>query len=116
MIFKLRGRDKDQIMAALRAKRTAEGTGSAPKSAKRALVPPLEEKVIPLSASLEYFWAAGDELETLRFTLTAPDVDAIPVKQLGEPAFGVARPGFIPQMSAAYAAVTRAALAQALGE
>jgi hypothetical protein len=43
-------------------------------------------------------------------------VDAVLVKRLGEPAFRTARPSFMVQMSAAYAAVTRAALAQALEE
>jgi len=116
LIFKLRGRDKDKIVAALRARRTVEGNEPASRSAKHAPAPPPTEKVTPLSASLEHFWAAGDELETLRFTLAAPEVDAVPVKRLGAPAFRAARLSFIVQMSAAYAAVTRAALAQALEE
>ena len=44
------------------------------------------------------------------------DLDAVPVKRVGAPPFRAARLSFIVQMSAAYAAVTRAALAQALEE
>ena len=111
LIFKLRGWDKDQLLAALRAQRTGAAPPPAARAAKRAPALAPAEKVTPLAASLERFWAAGDELHTLRFPLAAPAVAAVPVKQLGPPPFWVARTSFSDQLSATYTAVTQAALA-----
>jgi uncharacterized Zn finger protein len=116
LIFQLRGRTKAQIIAALRARRTAGGAEPERKRSARARQAEPEERVIPLAESLQQFWAAGDELEMLRFTIATPEVEAAPVKQLGEPPFWPGQPGFLAQMSRAYAAITREALASALGE
>lgn len=116
LIFQLRGRTKEQIIAALRTRRSAGGAKPERKRSARARETEPEEHVVPLAESLEHFWAAGDELETLRFTIAAPEVEAAPVKQLGEPPFWPGQPGFLAQMSRAYAAITREALALALGE
>jgi hypothetical protein len=72
------------------------------------------EKVPPLADCLASFWAAGAELEALRFSLAAPEVDAAAVKQLGEPAFWSAPGQFSARLSQAYAAITRASLKRAL--
>ncbi len=118
LIFKLRGRDKEQIIAALRTRRTAGVAGPAAKSKASRGAPASQpaEKAAPLAESLGDFWVAGDELESLRLTLAAPEIEAAPVKRLGEPPFWSARPGFVERMSAAYTVVTQEALALALGE
>ncbi len=118
LLFRLRGRTKDQIIAALRALRTgpepaAAATGRKPRSAAK---PPAAERAAPLSASLETFWTAGVALPALRFTLAAPEVEAAAVKRLGEPPFWSGAPSFGVEMGQAYAVVTRAALNLALGE
>jgi uncharacterized Zn finger protein len=118
LLFGLRGRSKNQIIAALRALRTGPERPSATRAKRQPRRPaaePAAERVVPLSQSLESFWTAGDALETLRFTLSAPDVEAAAVKQLGEPPFWSGTPSFVSEMSQAYGAVTRAALALALG-
>jgi uncharacterized Zn finger protein len=111
-----RGRTKAQIMAALRVARAAGEVEPAPvkKRTERKAQP--AEKVKPLAECLDTFWAASDELETLRFAIAAPPVEAAPVKRLGEPAFWKGRPGLLPQMETAYRAITDAALALTLGD
>jgi len=116
LIFKLRGWDKAKLLAALRAQRMGADPAPVSRAAKRAaantrLTAPPAEKAAPLAASLTHFWAAGDDLSALAFTLAAPEVAAVPVKQLGAPPFWIARTSFSDQMSAAYTAVTQAALA-----
>lgn len=116
LLFRLRGREKGEIITALRARRTAEVAGSAEKPRKQAPAKGPVEKVTPLSDSLDRFWMAAEELENLRVTFTAPEVDAAPVKRLGEPEFWMPRGDFLPRLSRAYAAVTRAAVEQVRGE
>ena len=116
LIFRLRGREKGEIISGLRARRTAEVDGLAEKSRKRAPTKVPVEKVTPLSASLDRFWMAAEDLEDLRLAFTAPEVDAAPVKRLGEPEFWMPRGDFLPRLSRAYAAVTRAAVEQVMGE
>jgi len=116
LLFRLRGREKGEIISGLRARRTAEVDGLAEKSRKRAPTKVPVEKVMPLSASLDRFWMVAEDLEDLRLAFTAPEVDAAPVKRLGEPEFWMPRGDFLPRLSRAYAAVTRAAVEQVMGE
>jgi uncharacterized Zn finger protein len=114
LIFQLRGRAKAQIVAALRAARAAGAAepARAGKCAGRKDQPAAKGK--PLAGCLDTFWEAGDELETLRFVVTAPPVEAAPVKRLGEPPFWQDRPGLLPQMETVYRAITKAARTLAL--
>jgi len=118
VLFQLRGRPKDQILSALRTQRTVAAQPARKKRAPRTQSPQAApvETLKPLAESLEHFWEAGAGIEGLRFSLAAPEVQAAPVKQLGEPAFWQGRPKLIEQFDAAYAAITRTALRQALGE
>jgi len=113
LIFGLRGQSKDQIMATLRARRVAgEETGAAQAWAEARI----EETPVPLEECLEHFWEAGEGLDKLRFSISAPALDAAPVKRLGVPAFWDAKLDFVELMSQAYAAVTQTALQVAFGE
>lgn len=116
LLFRLRGREKGEIITALRARRTADVAGPAEKSRNRVPATVPVEKVTLLSDSLDRFWMAAEELENLRLAFTAPEVDAAPVKRLGEPEFWMPRGDFLPRLSRAYAAVTRAAVEQVMGE
>jgi uncharacterized Zn finger protein len=117
VLFQLRGRTKDQIISALRARRTA---GAEPAPAKREPGQRLRrharvEPIVHLADSLEHFWEAGPEIDELRFSIAAPEVEAAPVKQLGEPSFWKGQTPFLEHLGAAYAAATQAALNKALG-
>ncbi len=119
LLFRLRGRTKDQIIAALRALRVGPehpAAASAGRKPRSQLKKPATERVVPLSKCLETFWAPSDELEALRLMLAAPEVEAAAVKRLGEPPFWSGSPGFIVEMGQAYVAVTREALNLARGE
>ena len=119
LLLRLRGRTRQQITAALSARRTA-GLNAEPaapgrrKAVKRAARP--AEKFVPLARRLDDFWSAGDDLERLRFTIQAPPVEAAPIKRLGEPPFWASQPPFIDTFAPAYTAITRAALAETLGD
>jgi uncharacterized Zn finger protein len=119
LIFQLRGRSKAQIIAALRAERSARFAAEpepnrAPKASQSKPKP--TERVAPLADSLEMFWTAPGELESLRFTLAPAPVDAAPVKRLGEPPFWRGRPALLPQLETAYRAIGEAALRLGRGE
>jgi hypothetical protein len=49
-----------------------------------------------------------------RFSVSAPPVDAAPVKRLGEPPFRLSRPGFLPEMETIYRAIAASAMALTL--
>src|SRR5262245_35505095 len=115
LIFELRGRNKDQIIKMLRARRAG---GAADTAAQPAEAPPQEEHVPPLETELAHFWLSenGEQaLQELHFQVVAPQLDAAPVKRLGAPPFWSGKPPFVELMSQAYAAITRAALDLALG-
>jgi uncharacterized Zn finger protein len=116
LIFHLRGRTRPQIMAALRAARVAGAAKPAPagKRAARKAQPAVKAK--PLSECLDTFWVAGDELETLRFVIAAPPVEAAPIKRLGEPPFWQDSPRLLPRMESVYRAITKAAMTLTLGK
>ena len=116
LIFQLRGRSKAQIIGALRAARSAAEPESNQAPQRSLAKPQPAERVAPLAESLETFWAAPAELESLRFTFTPAPVDAAPVKRLGEPPFWQSRPALLPQMETAYRAIAEAAIRLGRGE
>lgn len=116
LIFQLRGRDKEQIMASLRARRAA---GDATAQEQNALALPAPETVVPLEQCLEHFWERDDEAtdtQPARFAIAASPLDAAPIKRLGSPPFWSGQPSFVTLMSQAYAQIAKAALDVAFGE
>jgi len=115
LLFKLRGRNKEQVIVALRARRSVAavaeakadyGAESAPDG------PPLAERLVG-------FWQAGPELASFRVKIAAPVVSLPLLKRLGPPP-GEAGPhgagssaSAVERLSAAYTAITAAALAKA---
>jgi uncharacterized Zn finger protein len=105
MIFRLRGRTQEQILAALRAWR-AEATG---------LVEDDEEieAVTPLTEQVENFWEMGQPLTQFKTTIKPP-ATAFPIlKRLGQPTF--LKEDLLQTLGPAYQAITQAALATAFG-
>jgi uncharacterized Zn finger protein len=113
LIFELRGRSKDQIIATLRARRAGGDAAPDQPSEPTLATAPIK----PLEAELEQFWAGSfDEAEQMHVHVAAPQVDAAPVKRLGAPPFWSGKPPFAEVMGQAYGAISRAALELALGE
>jgi uncharacterized Zn finger protein len=116
LIFQLRGRSKDEIVAALRARRAA-GAAEAATTSAGGLIPELqEEPTPPLADALESFWSSPAGLPDLALAFEAPPVDAVPVKRLGEPGFWRGRRDFSQLFEDAYRAIGARAHELAMGD
>ena len=105
LLFRLRGRDREKILKALRAHRAAEASG-------RSGVP---EKAPSLRESIDQFWQAGDSLRTFQVSVGPPAVSVSLLKRLGVPSFWKAHPEIRGALGRLYAKVTERAMALAYG-
>src|SRR6266852_2043754 len=88
LIFKLRGRTKEQIIEVLRERRAETLTEeSASPSAEASST--VEDDSPPLEESLDTFLQAGEGLDTFTINPDAPRVDKAVLKRLGEAPFTV---------------------------
>ena len=101
LIFKLRGRTKEQIIEVLREKRagTSSGESSAfvtgAEDSTDAAGPLLEE-------NLDTFWQAAEELNTFAVHLEAPQVDKAILKRLGDAPFTIGGQNMASLLAKAY--------------
>jgi uncharacterized Zn finger protein len=119
LIFRLRGKSKDDIMALLRARRSSpEPERKAEVKAKAKVKAKVEaEPAILLEAGLDRFWDMASNLEEFQAVIEAPQVDGAPVKRLGSPGFWRnSKVDFIGALTHAYQSVTQASLGVALGD
>lgn len=101
LIFKLRGRSKEQIIATLRAKRietllpenVPTSTGDESEQA---------EDDSLLADKLETFWQAGEGLSVFAINPDAPDIDKAILKRLGDAPFTVDNRNLTGLLSKAY--------------
>ncbi len=115
LLFQLRGRDKDAVIAALRERRIqgAEPVG------EPAYVPETIEavEVAALTQTLEDYWKIGPEAESLTFKIGEPQVEMALLKRLGAPEFeGLDARTFWAQMKDVYRTVSRRALEVAFAD
>ena len=101
LIFKLRGRSKEQIISTLRAKRVetlppANAPSSTTNEADQTENEPLLEE------NLETFWQAGEGLSVFAINPTAPDVDKAILKRLGDAPFTIDNRNLTTLLSKAY--------------
>ncbi|MCG2819055.1 MAG: SWIM zinc finger family protein [Actinomycetia bacterium] len=115
MIFKLRGRTREQIVEALRGKRAAvpDDGGKAP-SADAAVDD--GEQFPPLEESLEGFWSCGAGIEGFRACPKSPAVEFAILKRLGPSPFTSGTRNFTELLEPAYELATRRAMELGLGE
>lgn len=117
LIFHLRGKDKEQVLAELRQRRTAGGPALAEEAPSYAATPtPAVESETPLEACLDRFWEMGEEAEGFQAPVMRPTVEAGLLKRLGPPPFERKAGELTDMLAAAYAATTASALRLALGE
>lgn len=116
LLFKLRGRDKDAIIVALREKRVStldaksqDDKASTGRSEKREDAQQ-EEATVRLEDMIHTFWLAGDALDTFVVTPGSPDVDNALLKRLGDAPFMVEGKNVTMVLEKAYDAVRSAAL------
>ncbi len=115
LIFKLRGRTKEDIIVALREKRAttlpkedrATSTGPALKSG---------DEGTPLEECLDTFWLAGEILDHFTVNPSPPKVDIAILKTLGEAPFSIGKHNIASLLEKTYHMVTDAALQKVRGE
>jgi len=107
LIFKLRGRTKEQIIAVLRDKRAAtfpvEDTSVGAETASAE-----EENHISLEEHLETFWQAGEAIESFTVNLSTPRIDKAILKRLGDAPFTIGDMKVASLLAKAYSAVDAA--------
>ena len=101
LIFKLRGRSKEHIIATLRAKRietlpAENASSSTSNEADKA------ENDALLEDNLETFWQAGEGLSAFAINPTTPDVDKAILKRLGDAPFTIDNRNLTALLSKAY--------------
>jgi uncharacterized Zn finger protein len=104
LIFKLRGRTREAIMAALREKRSAYPTETPPETPvieARTESRPLEEAA-PLEECLDNFWQAGETLTDFRVDLAPPQVENAVLKRLGDAPFKLGKQNLTELLMPAY--------------
>ncbi len=104
LMFLLRGRSKDDIIGALRARRAGPETETSPESEPTAEV------------DLAAFWQAPPQTEEVALHFALRESDALAVKRLGAPAFVHDQQAFTGVMERLYQQIGEYALLLALGE
>src|SRR6184192_851054 len=104
LIFKLRGRTKEQIIEVLREKRA--GTSPDESSAFVAGAEDSTDAAGPLlEENLDTFWKAAEALNTFAVHLEAPQVDKAILKRLGDAPFTIGGQNMASLLAKAYDAV-----------
>lgn len=102
MLFRLRGRNQEQLLADLRARRAGEAEEDFGQEEAA-------EPAIPLTETLADFWGTNQPLEPVKTIVKAPSVDLPILKRLGQPSF-LADENLIRLLGPAYQAIADRAL------
>jgi uncharacterized Zn finger protein len=114
MVFKLRGRTREQIVETLRQKRRAfqpveeAAPAVAPEPTREKSAPPLDE-------CIDTFWQAGPGLAAFVARPPVPETDKLILKRLGDSPFIVHGENLTQILARAYDATSAAAQAKANG-
>jgi len=86
LLFRLRGRTRDELTAALRARRGA-GRGQQVPKVESASTPPSDTDAATDGADppIKHFWEHGPELGLVEIEIRPPEVKAAVLKRLGRP-------------------------------
>ncbi len=114
LIFKLRGRSKEDIMEAMRKMRSAEAVEEADGISRSSQ--DAREESRALEECLECYWQSGGELDLLEVNPRAPDVEGAVLKRLGQAPFYIAGVNLAALLPKAYEKAGKAALLRATGE
>ncbi len=107
LIFKLRGRTKEQIIQSLREKRAAIlPVGEAASTASEESI--AAEEPLALEDYLATFWQAGEELTTITGNSSSPSVNKAILKRLGPAPFTVGTQNLTAILTKAYDVVDEA--------
>jgi uncharacterized Zn finger protein len=115
LIFKLRGKSKEELIEELREKRAGSAALEEKAGAEETELG-LISSAVPLEECLEKFWEAGAELASFSANPALPEVEFALLKRLGNAPFAVKQKFISGSFEKMYAAASRAALAKAIGE
>jgi uncharacterized Zn finger protein len=110
LLFRLRGKTKDEIMSLLRTRRAQVAISEEEQAAAAPAPAAPEEPDEPLEADPDRFWHGPTAVIDFRVTIAAPPIDAAPIKRLGSPKFWHGKQDFLALLSGAYQAIAQAAL------
>src|SRR6266446_7033451 len=101
LIFKLRGRTKEQIIETLREKRavTTPAESSTPTASTEAMSP---AETTPLTEDLSTFWQLRGDLSSFPVRPSVPQIDKAILKRLGEAPFTVGKQNVTSLLAKAY--------------
>jgi uncharacterized Zn finger protein len=105
LMFLLRGRSQDEIVAALRARRAGPESEASASEAEQLPAPDLTS-----------FWNASPQTEEVALHFALPESDALAVKRLGPPPFVRDQAAFTAVMERLYQQIGEYALLLALGD
>lgn len=114
LIFKLRGRTKEQIIEALRNMRVAGAKPEPEEIHGVAESPAYLPK--PLEECLDSYWQKGTELDMVEINPTAPEIQNAVLKRLGDAPFVIGSSNMATLLSNAYLIAGREARRKAFGE
>jgi len=105
LLFKLRGRTKEEIIAALREKRAVSDESASDRVGT--LEPAsAEEPALQLAEYLTSFWQAGEALDTFVIQPGSPDIDKAVLKRLGTAPFSIGNQNLSVWLAKAYDGVS----------
>jgi uncharacterized Zn finger protein len=104
LMFLLRGRSRDEIVAALRERRGGPAGEAVPEAEQ------------PVEADLSTFWSVPPQTEEVALHFALPESDALAVKRLGPPPFVRDQAAFTAVMERLYQQIGEYALLLALGD
>ena len=112
LIFKLRGRTKEELIDMLREKRSQalpEADAISPIVSELSQT----EATVPLEKCLTTFWQAGEELDSFMVNPSLPHVENAVLKRLGNAPFAVGKMSVADLLAEAYSLASSAALRKA---
>jgi uncharacterized Zn finger protein len=121
LLFRLRGRDRQQVLQALRQRRSdgdefTPTVAPEPQSTEQPIIGSLSkanETGMPLAAQIDTFWGASKKLSTLHHHIAPPPIKLALLRRLGHPPFPTESIETYDQLSQIYQQVTEEALALA---
>lgn len=115
LIFKLRGRTKEEIIEALRERRAsgAEEEAEVPESCRANI---MKNEVEPLEESIDTFWQGCRGPSSFEVNPRRPEVEGAVLKRLGAAPFSIGKDNLASLLSKAYEMSSRAAIEKAEGK
>lgn len=115
MIFKIRGKSKEEIINQI-SKQWAESSTKGEPPLKTLQLKQKVKRIVPLQECIHKFWKSDNNLERFRVDIQFPEVPLSLIRRLGPPPFWHGLPNFYKEMERIYKIVTKKAIEIAYGD